>query len=78
MFGIVAVGTEGGHVYLVDLRTDDTTEEFTLSNPSPLLQMDPSLLSKVPAKRDKARASGKHAAVDLCGKILCSLLLGGG
>ena len=66
MFGAIAVGTECGHVYLVDLRLDDDVEEFDEWHPSHLEIVDPDN-PDVAAVRSRAREDGGHMAFELGG-----------
>ena len=73
MFGVVAVGTEDGHIYLLDLRCDDLTEDFSTSRPSGILVIDPSECDDVVALRPKARLTHKHCCIDLSCKCTKSI-----
>lgn len=66
MFGLVAVGMDCGHVYLVDLRLDDDVEEFDEWNPSHLEVVDPDD-PNFAALRSRAREDGGHIAFELGG-----------
>lgn len=66
MFGLVAVGTDCGHVYLVDMRLDDDVEEFDEWNPSHLQIVDPGN-TNIARLRTTARSDGAHIAFELGG-----------
>ncbi|XP_076804145.1 uncharacterized protein LOC143448335 isoform X2 [Clavelina lepadiformis] len=61
-FGIVAVGTDGGHLFLIDLRLDDSMDEY--SHPSPI-QTVPTVVRDVPQIRDKVHECNAHIAFEL-------------
>ena len=69
MFGLVAVGMDCGHVYLVDMRLDDDVEEFDEWNPSQLEIVDPDD-PNLASLRSKARDDGAHIAFELGGLSL--------
>ncbi|XP_032239652.1 protein ELYS isoform X2 [Nematostella vectensis] len=66
LFGILAIGTEHGHTYLVDLRSDDPVEIFDEENPSMLEYLGPNTVHLAGA-RDRARNNGTHLAIELGG-----------
>ena len=66
MFGLIAVGTEYGHVYLVDMRLDDDLEEFDEWNPSHLQIIDPRN-TNIAKLRKEAKSDGAHIAFELGG-----------
>ena len=66
MFGLVAVGMDCGHVYLVDLRLDDDVEEFDEWNQSHLEIVDPDD-PNFASLRSRAREDGAHIAFELGG-----------
>ena len=65
MFGIIAVGTEDGHLYLIDMRADDDGEDISFTPPSSLLFIDSHNVENTAKMRDKARLYGQHCCVDL-------------
>lgn len=69
MFGIVAIGTYSGHIYLIDLRGDDKHEQFSISQPSSLLFVDISNISTIAKHREDALREDKHCCVDLNGML---------
>ena len=66
-FGIVAVGTEMGHTYLVDLRIDDEAEQFDEWNPSHIEFISE---DNVAMQRIAAQERGSHLAIELGGKVI--------
>ena len=66
-FGVIAIGTEQGHIYLVDMRTDDESEQSDEWKPSPieLVSCDKDTIA---AQRLGAKKRGAHLAVELGGK----------
>ncbi|XP_065668460.1 protein ELYS isoform X2 [Hydra vulgaris] len=70
-FGAAAVGTVDGHLYLTDLRSDETAELFSISSPSSILVIDPAEIGDIIQLRDKARVTDKYCAVDLAASM-CS------
>lgn len=70
MFGIVAIGTYSGHIYLIDLRGDDKHEQFSIAQPSSLLFVDISYISSFAKHREVAFRGDKHCCVDLNGKFV--------
>ena len=70
MFGIVAVGTFSGHIYLIDLRSDDKHEKFSMSHPSSLLFVEVSNVSSIGELREVALREDRHCCVDLNGVSL--------
>lgn len=66
--GILAVGTETGRLFLVDLRLDDESEMFTESRPSPLDVV--TRLEYVKQQRREALEKGCHLCIELGGKCL--------
>jgi len=65
MFGIAAVGTNSGHLYIIDLRGDDKEEKFSLLNPSQLLFVEISDISNIAQYREVTLQEGKHLCIDL-------------
>lgn len=65
-FGIVAVGTEQGHTYLLDMRLDDDMEEFDEWNPSKI-ELVNSDEEYIAACREKSRGKGTHIAIEVEG-----------
>ena len=64
LFGIVAIGTEQGHCYLVDLRLDDEGEEFDEWHTSLIEVVNP--LSHAMAQlRNTARTNGTHLGIEI-------------
>ena len=75
MFGIVAVGTEDGHVYLVDLKCDQNVEEYLLNEPASLLIIDPADTEDIIKTRENALGSHTHCCIDLSCKLFFSLII---
>ena len=69
MFGMVAVGTEFGHLYIIDLRADDKDELFIISDPSELFMVEPSKINQMASFRELSLEQGKHCCIDLNCKI---------
>ena len=67
MFGLVAVGTFSGHVYLIDLRGDDKYEMFSITQPSSLFFVDLKKLAQIAELRETSIAENKHCCIDLNG-----------
>ena len=68
-FGVVAVGTEQGHCYLVDMRIDDDVEEFDEWNCSHLEFLAPeSTVEDVADFRVEAKSGGAHIGIELGGE----------
>ncbi|KAJ7394682.1 Protein ELYS [Desmophyllum pertusum] len=66
LFGIVAIGTEQGHCYLVDLRLDDEGEEFDEWHTSPIEVVNP-LSHDLAQLRNTARTNGTHIGIEIGG-----------
>ncbi|XP_057313364.1 protein ELYS-like [Hydractinia symbiolongicarpus] len=71
MFGTVAVGTENGHIFLIDLRLDDVVEQFSCSFESSLLVINPDETENMATVREKARNNDLYCCLDLS-YSLCS------
>ena len=63
--GVLAVGTESGRVFLIDLRLDDEQEVFTERLPSPLKVARE--LDDMMQQRVNAEESGRHLCIELGG-----------
>ncbi|XP_033102998.1 protein ELYS-like isoform X2 [Anneissia japonica] len=63
-FGIIAVGTEGGHVYLVDLRLDDCDEYTHSTEPKNILVITPAM-ANTPELRRKSSRTGDHLCLEV-------------
>ncbi|XP_071946058.1 protein ELYS-like [Antedon mediterranea] len=63
-FGIVAVGTEGGHIYLVDMHLD--VEYDSLADSKKILVITPAS-AKTPELRRKVLRTGDHLCLELGG-----------
>ena len=70
LFGIVAIGTEQGHCYLVDLRLDDEGEEFDEWHTSPIEVVNP-LSHDLAQLRNTARTNGTHIGIEIGGMLKC-------
>ena len=66
-FGVVAVATEGGHVYLMDMRMDDERGEFDEWNPSHMKVLQPGK-PLTPEERVRTREQGGHLCIELGGE----------
>ena len=66
MSGLVAIGMECGHIYIIDMRLDDDVEEFDEWNPSHLQIIDPEN-GNISKQRETARCDGAHIAFELGG-----------
>jgi len=64
LFGIVAIGTEQGHCYLVDLRLDDEGEEFDEWHTSSIEVVNP-LSHEMAQLRNTARTNGTHLGIEI-------------
>ena len=64
-FGMLAVGTEDGHLYLIDMRADDNGEDCSFIPLNTLLIIDPSNGGDAAKMREKARLYGQYCCVDL-------------
>nr|CAB3220657.1 protein ELYS-like [Phallusia mammillata] len=63
LFGVVAVGTEGGHLYLLDLRLDDKI--VTFENEPAKIEAIPTVVHDVPYIRDTVHKRSGHIAFEL-------------
>ena len=68
-FGILAVSTEQGHTYLIDMRVDDEAEQFDEWNPSHIELVNCGV-QDVAAQRVTAKEQGGHLAVELAGMVI--------
>lgn len=64
LFGIVAIGTEQGHCYLLDLRLDDEGEEFDEWLTSPIEVVNP-FSNEMAQLRNTARTNGTHIGIEI-------------
>ena len=64
LFGIVAIGTEQGHCYLLDLRLDDEGEEFDEWHTSPIEVVNP-FSHEMAQLRNTARINGTHLGIEI-------------
>lgn len=71
MFGTVAVGTENGHIFLIDLRLDDVVEQLSCSFESSLLVINLDETENMATMREKARNNDLYCCLDLS-YSLCS------
>lgn len=74
LFGIVAIGTEQGHCYLLDLRLDDEGEEFDEWLTSPIEVVNP-FSHDMAQLRNTARTNGTHLGIEIGGMLKCFRLL---
>lgn len=65
MFGTVAVGTENGHIFLIDLRLDDVVEQLSCSFESSLLVINLDETENMATMREKARNNDLYCCLDL-------------
>ena len=68
-FGIVAVGTEGGHIYLVDLRLDDCNDYSRSTEPRKIVVITPAMANTAELRRKASRA-GEHLCLEVGGWYL--------
>lgn len=68
--GVAAVGCQGGHTYLVDLRlSDEGPHRSSLAHPAPLCILDPrGAGGQSLAMVAEAVESGAHICIELSGK----------
>ena len=67
-FGVVAVGTEGGHTYLVDTRADEgkSCDEVTARGSRVISPR----LTDLGTVREKAASKGEHLCLHLDGQLV--------
>ncbi|XP_041480738.1 protein ELYS-like isoform X1 [Lytechinus variegatus] len=63
-FGIIAVGTKGGHVYMLDMKLDEDVEFWDMTQGRPAQIIAPGI-PDIDQRRLKAAAKGEHLCLDL-------------
>ncbi|XP_030843104.1 protein ELYS isoform X2 [Strongylocentrotus purpuratus] len=63
-FGIVAVGTKGGHVYLLDMKLDEEVEFWDTTRGCPAQIIAPGI-TDIDQRRLKSASKGEHLCLDL-------------
>nr|XP_026694871.1 protein ELYS-like [Ciona intestinalis] len=65
LFGVVAVGTEGGHIYLLDLRLDEEIDILRHKCHISSVEAVPTVVRDVPRLRDEVNQQKSHLAFEL-------------